>query len=105
VGGPDYVFAESELVMTRSNMEGAPHIAPSTPATQVSGKEKDQIAQAVMPSRNPIEKPPPKNLSLKQLINTINHINFQDLNITVVFQHNKYQRVLNLQAYPLPCQD
>ncbi len=51
------------------------------------------------------EKIPQKNLSLKQLINKINHINFQDLNITVVFQHKKYQRVLNLAAYPLPCQN
>jgi hypothetical protein len=105
VGVADCAFAESEPVMTRSNMEGAPHIASSAPATQVSGKEKDQIAQAATPSQTPIGKPPPKNLSLKQLINTINHINFQDLNITVVFQHNKYQRILNLPAYPLPCKD
>jgi len=101
----DYAFAESELVMMRSNMEGAPHIAPSPSTTEVSGSEKDQITRSATPPPSPSEKIPQKNLSLKQLINTINHINFQDLNITVVFQHNKYQRVLNLPAYPLPCQD
>ncbi len=86
-------------------MEGAPHIVPSPSTTEVSGSEKDQIVRSTSPLPSPSEKVPQKNLSLKQLINTINHINFQDLNITVVFQHNKYQRVLNLPAYPLPCQD
>ncbi len=86
-------------------MEGAPHIAPLLPTTEVSNSEKDQIARPLASSHLSSEKHPQKNLSLNQLINTINHINFQDLNITVVFQHNKYERVLNLQAYPLPCQD
>ena len=86
-------------------MERAPHIATPPSTTEVGCSEKNQI---VLPATHPSstrESPHQKNLSLNQLINCINHINFQDLNISVVFQHNKYQRVLNLDAYPMPCQD
>lgn len=86
-------------------MEGAPHIDPPALSTEVSGREKDQISRSAAPSDASNERLSPKNLSLKQLINTINHINFQDLSITVVFQHNKYQRTLNISAYPMPCRD
>jgi hypothetical protein len=86
-------------------MERAPRVASPSPATELSCSEKDQIAQFAQLPTAPEEIPAQKNLRLKQLINSINHINFQDLTITVVFQHNKYKRVLNLAAYPLPCQD
>ena len=87
------------------NMERASHIVPPPAATEVSGVEKDQIAHSTASPPAPKEEIPQKNLSLKQLINKINHLNFQDLNITVVFSHNKYERSLHLAAYPLPCQD
>ena len=87
-------------------MERAPYIAPPPqPTTEVSCNEKDQIAHASAPATTPQESAPQKNLSLNQLINSLNHINFQDLHITVVFKHNKYQRSLSLAASPMPCQD
>ena len=86
-------------------MERAPNIAMPPPEAEVGSKGEDRVCQPETPTDPPKEPTPQKNISLKQLINCINHINFQDLNITVVFQHNKYQRVLNLDAYPMPCQD
>lgn len=75
--------------------------------TQVSQDEKGQISSSVE-SKDSAGKNEPSDLkqyNLKQLINKLNHINFQDLPITIVFKHQKYPRRLTLSAFPLPCSD
>lgn len=44
-----------------------------------------------------------KNLSKKHLINSLNHINFTDGEISLQFRHNKYHSVITLQAQPQVC--
>ena len=89
----------------RSDINQAKQNDPSPPATEVSRNEKDRITQSSEVEENPLVRPPVKQYSLKQLINKLNHLNFQDLHITAVFQHNKYPRSLSLLAFPMPCRN
>lgn len=73
--------------------------------TEVSQSEKDRIRHKAVPSSENLVNNPQKQYSRKQLINKLNHINFQDLSITAVFKHSKYPRTLSISALPQPCQD
>ena len=44
-------------------------------------------------------------VSLRQLINKLNLLNFQEQCISVVFRHRIYQRTRTFKVRPLPCQD
>lgn len=48
---------------------------------------------------------PEKELSRQQLINKLNHLNFQDQPVNVIFRHNTYDREITLKAIPQPCRD
>lgn len=75
----------------------------SPPSSKVSREEKQQLKASIQLTHNQKNHTPHKQFSLKQLINKLNHINFQDLNITAIFQHSKYPRTLSLPALPMPC--
>jgi len=46
-----------------------------------------------------------QKISLYQLINKLNHLNFIDQPLYVNFRHKKYPRTLSIKAKPQPCQD
>ncbi len=91
--------------MMRSIINQAQQNKPTFSTTEVGPNEKAQVSKSSdLPSRSD----PPKSkrqYSLKQLINKLNHLNFQDLHISAVFQHTKYPRALSFSAFPMPCQD
>lgn len=91
--------------MMRTDINQAKQNDPSPPATEVSRKEKDRINQSSGVGEDPSDSISKKQYSLKQLINKLNHLNFQDLHITAVFQHNKYPRSLSISAFPMPCRN
>lgn len=88
-------------------------------ATEVIHKEKGQIAAtADISSRFALNIPSPeaplgadgkplgvdpKKISQDQLINKLNHLNFLDRTLSVVFNHVKYPRKMTLEARPKPC--
>ncbi len=86
-------------------MKQAPRKAALPPATEVGRKEKDLIADQASAAFHHDEAAGHRTLGRKQLINKLNHINFLDRTITVVFKHNKYDRTLVIPAQPLPCHD
>ncbi|RLD30837.1 MAG: hypothetical protein DRI73_09845, partial [Bacteroidetes bacterium] len=45
------------------------------------------------------------SIDLKQLINRLNYINFQDGTLTSVFQHKNYNRSISLNTKPKACID
>ncbi|MHC4322348.1 MAG: PilZ domain-containing protein [Planctomycetota bacterium] len=45
------------------------------------------------------------NISRKELINTLNYLNFQDSAVIVNLRNRKYNNFVSLKALPLPCQD
>ena len=47
----------------------------------------------------------PDSISLKQLINRLNYINFQDGTLTSVFQHKNFNRSISLNTRPKACID
>ena len=47
----------------------------------------------------------PDSIDLKQLINRINYINFQDGTLTSVFHHKNYKRSISLNTKPRACMD
>ncbi|MCK5675054.1 MAG: hypothetical protein KAH95_16860, partial [Spirochaetales bacterium] len=47
----------------------------------------------------------PDSIDLKQLINRLNYINFQDGTLTSVFQHKNYNRSISLDTKPKACID
>ena len=82
------------------------NVRDSDPGTEVSREEKEQIASSAgRMEPQPIDPIDEREISRNQLINTLNHINFQDLTISVVFKHIQYPRTLTLNARPLPCHD
>lgn len=91
--------------MMRSNTNGAQQNDLSPPATEVSSDEKSQISHTQNVAAEQENRTFERKYSLRQLINKLNHLNFQDLPITAVFQHNKYPRSLSLSAFSLPCSD
>ncbi|MDI6891221.1 MAG: hypothetical protein QMC83_09865 [Thermodesulfovibrionales bacterium] len=44
-----------------------------------------------------------RKVSKKHLINTLNYINFQDGTILINLKHQRYSRIISLQAKPQPC--
>ncbi|MBU4318382.1 MAG: PilZ domain-containing protein [Proteobacteria bacterium] len=44
-----------------------------------------------------------RNIKKPYLINKLNHTNFQDGTIQIVFEHSKYKHTISLNAKPLPC--
>ena len=76
-----------------------------SPDTAVSREEKDQIARPEQDPQHGLPGPPDRSLSRNQLINKLNHINFQNGTITAVFKHHKYQKTLGFEVSPQPCVD
>jgi hypothetical protein len=91
--------------MMRSDINQAKHNAPSPRATEVSRNEKDRITQINADEKKSPAQIPGKQISLNQLINKLNHLNFQDLPISVVFKHTKYPLSLSISAFPMPCRN
>lgn len=86
-------------------MKRAPDNSLPPPTSEVSPKEKEQFATSDALSVDSGESSRPVKISQKQLINKLNHLNFSDHTITIVFKHVKYPRTLTLSARPMPCQD
>jgi hypothetical protein len=86
-------------------MKQAPRNATLAPTTEVCSNEKAYITDPTSPPSDSIDTAKHKTLGRRQLINKLNHINFLDRTITVVFKHNKYPRTLAIPAQPLPCHD
>ncbi len=87
-------------------MKRAPLTAPSIPpGTEVSREEKDVLASQPDAPSETIKASTERRLGRSQLINKLNHINFLDQTVTVVFRHRKYPRCLSVKAHPLPCHD
>jgi hypothetical protein len=89
----------------RSIINHAQQSNPTFSATEVGPGEKAQVSKNTELASSPDAPKPKRQYSLKQLINKLNHLNFQDLHITAVFQHTKYPRSLSLEAFPMPCRD
>jgi hypothetical protein len=90
----------------RLSMERAPNTAPSIPlGSEVSPEEKDEIARQGAAPSEPAKSSDERKLGRSQLINKLNHINFLDQTVTIVFKHRKYPRSLTIKAHPLPCHD
>lgn len=87
--------------MERANL----HSDPAPTDTTVTSNEKRLI------SANPIPTPAvdvactSKKISMRQLINKLNYINFLDKPLYVNYRHNQYHRELSIKAKPQPCQD
>lgn len=86
-------------------MKRATRTASPPTTTEVSTDEKNQITRSPASPSNETSTPPKKKISRKQLINALNHINFQDRTLTVVFKHIKHPRTHAIAVQPLPCQD
>ena len=86
-------------------MKRASDNALTPPTAEVSHAEKEQIAGSAASATVTEEPTRSINVSQKQLVNKLNHLNFSDHTITIVFKHVKYPRTLTLSAHPLPCND
>ena len=86
-------------------MKRASDNALTPPTAEVSHAEKEQIAGSAASATVTEEPTRSINVSQKQLVNKLNHLNFSDHTITIVFEHVKYPRTLTLSAHPLPCND
>ncbi|MEJ2038533.1 MAG: hypothetical protein P8X55_06315 [Desulfosarcinaceae bacterium] len=85
-------------------MERAPDNSEELPpGTEVSRAEKEQMARPERDQEQRRIERPDRSLSRNQLINKLNHINFQNGTITAVFKHHKYPRTLNFEVSPQPC--
>ncbi len=84
-------------------MKRAPDTALPPPNSEVSLNEKEQITTSSAPSMHTEDGLHTVKFSQKQLINKLNHLNFSDHKITIIFKHIKYARTLTLTAQPLPC--
>ncbi len=91
--------------MMKSNINHAQQNNSTPTSTAVGSEEKAQISGSTEDGARSDSSNPKHQFSLKQLINKLNHLNFQDLHITAVFQHNKYPRSLSIAAFPMPCRD
>lgn len=71
---------------------------------EVSREEKMEITRSGQVQNEQTPPPSPnRSLSRTQLINKLNHINFQNGTITAIFKHHKYPRTLSFEILPLPC--
>ncbi len=75
---------------------------PPAPSSENIGNEMAGSSRE-LETRPQVHQSDHRDISFKQLINKLNHLNFQDENITVIFNHTKYPRSLKLPATPLPC--
>jgi hypothetical protein len=73
--------------------------------TGVSSNEKNCLTARPSPSPKPEKELTEKTISLGQLINKLNHLNFVDKPLFVNFRHKRYPRLLSIKASPQPCQD
>ena len=73
--------------------------------TAVSSNEKRLIS--AQPAAPPAVEhdPTAKKISLYQLINKLNHLNFIDQSLYVNFRHKQYPRSFSIKAKPQPCQN
>lgn len=88
-------------------MERVQPYSPNTlQSEEVSPGEKEQLRKDIASggSHRPV-KSSRRPISRQQIINKINLLNFQDRNLSIIFKHNKYNRILRLAASPLPCKD
>ncbi len=85
-------------------MKRAPQSDLPSVSTEVGPNEKDEIS-ARPESRENGAAASERKIIRSQLINKLNHLNFQDLCVTLVFKHIKYPRTLKFKASPLPCHD
>lgn len=101
-----HIAAEGQRLDFEVEMEQFQRPNQSTsPDTEVGRDEKTSITQPpTTPDPSFIAKRPP-DISLKQLINKLNLLNFQNQSVSVVFRHRIYRRTMTLQAQPQPCQD
>ncbi|MGD9008555.1 MAG: hypothetical protein PVG41_11570 [Desulfobacteraceae bacterium] len=86
-------------------MKQAPRNAALPSITEVSRNEKASVIDPNSIPSDPGDTAKHRTLGRKQLINKLNHLNFLDRTITVVFKHNNYPRTLPIPAQPLPCHD
>lgn len=77
----------------------------TSPDTEVGQSEKTSIALPPITPDKISATQPLTDISLKQLINILNLLNFQGQTLSVVFKHRIYSRTITLQACPLPCED
>jgi hypothetical protein len=86
-------------------MNQASHDTALSPTTEVSRKEKAHVIDTSEPPSGPGDTDECRTIGRRQLINKLNHLNFLDGTITVVFKHKKYPRTRAITAQPLPCRD
>jgi hypothetical protein len=86
-------------------MKQASHDTAPSPTTEVSRNEKAYVMDTLSIPSEPGDAAECRTLSRRQLINKLNHLNFLDHTIAVVFKHNKYPRTRTIHAQPLPCRD
>ena len=73
--------------------------------TAVSSNEKRLLSAQPVASPVTEGESSAQKISLYQLINKLNHLNFIDQPLIVNFRHKKYPRTLSIEAKPQPCQD
>lgn len=83
------------------NSESPSIISPADKNTAVNKAEKQHIL-AKKPAIRKYNRPTPKAITKKQLINIINHIHFTDGTVSVVLKHVQYDRKVLISAKPQP---
>jgi hypothetical protein len=71
----------------------------------VSSEEKQFLTTAPPPPPATLHNAASKKISLYQLINKLNHLNFIENPLIVNFCHKQYPRTLSIKAESQPCQD
>ena len=71
----------------------------------VSKEEKHLISKQTLSSSMVDAVSPAQKITLSQLINKLNYLNFIDQPLCINFRHKKYPRTLSIKAKPQPCQD
>ena len=85
-------------------MKRAPQNDLPIPSSEVGPNEKGEISTQGQ-HWDDKELAYERKIVRRQLINKLNHLNFQDLTVTVVFKHVKFPRTLSFKAAPQPCHD
>lgn len=87
--------------MERANL----HTDPVPTDTTVTSNEKRLISANPTPTPAVDVACTSKKISMRQLINKLNYINFLDKPLYVNYRHKQYHRELSIKAKPQPCQD
>ena len=97
---------QSGMIRVEVVMERVPQPIETTPVdSEVGVDEKKGIAETASGS-NPTQSPKARlDIGIKQLINKLNLLNFQGLNLSIVFRHRTYKRTKTLLARPTPCKN